>query len=131
MGILIKPYPFIFVPLLSLYLVFIFFRFKRKVFYIALICAGISIAKPFIKFDIKSEEYIGVVMETKDNYFILTNGLERYYISQYDNEYEIGDILKVEGIKEKLDFITLEGEFDFKEYLNKKGVEYKISTVDV
>ena len=86
---------------------------------------------PFIKFDIRSGEYVGIVMETKDNYFSLTNGIERYYVSQYDNEYEIGDILRIKGKKEKLDFITLESDFDFNEYLNKKGVEYNLKTTNI
>ena len=131
MGLSVKKYPLIGIPFLLIYLVFIFFRHGKKICFIALAVASISSVIPFIEFDIKKNEYVGIVIETKDNYFILNDGLERYYIKEYENEYEIGDILKIKGKKEKLDFIRLESEFDFEEYLNNKGVKHSLITTNI
>ncbi len=68
----------------------------------------------------------GIVCDAKDNYFLLLSRGEKYYCYEKDNKREIGDILIVKGEKEKLDFVTLESEFNFTEYLNNKGVYYSI-----
>ena len=126
LGLSVKVNLFIGIPLAIIYSIFIFFRHDKKVFTICLSLLVLGVGLSYIKFDIKREIVTGIVIETKDNYFILNDGLERYYISQYDNEYEIGDILRIKGKKEKLDFIRLEGEFDFEKYLNNKGVEFSL-----
>ena len=126
LGLSVKVNLFIGIPLAIIYAIFIFSRHDKKVFTICLSLLVLGVGLSYIKFDIKREIVTGIIIETKDNYFILNDGLERYYISQYENEYEIGDIIRVKGKKEKLDFIRLEGEFDFKKYLNNKGVDYSL-----
>ena len=66
--------------------------------------------------------YEGVVYEVKDNYFLLNSYGEKLYCYEKNNKREIGDILVIKGDKEKLDFVTLESEFNFTEFLNNKGV---------
>ena len=91
----------------------------------------VGVGLSLIRFDIKKETFIGIVVETKDNYFILNDGLERYYVSQYENTYEVGDILNIKAHKEKNDFVTLESEFDFNDYLEKKGVYYSLKNTNI
>ena len=81
----------------------------------------------FISFDFSKEEYQGVVVESKDNYFLLSSSFEKLYVYNKDNQYEVGDIVNIKGKKKQLSFTTLESSFDFKSYLNKKGVKYELN----
>lgn len=79
----------------------------------------------YIYFSYDQNAYDGVVMEVKDNYYILSSRFERLYIYQKNHHKEVGDIIHIEGKKEELYFYKLESGFDFKDYLNKKGVNYE------
>ena len=96
---------------------------------LTIIGVGIS----YIKIDIKKESYSGIVIDSHPNYFLILSGVEKLYSYNKNNEYEIGDYLKITGQKEELSFTTLESQFDFKDYLNKKGVYYslKVKTIEV
>lgn len=103
-------------------LIFVFYRVGKKIAVIALGASLIGVGLSFIRPSFNKEAYLSVVTETKNNYFIADSTFERFYVYQKDNTYEIGDIVSLKGKKEELDFTTLESDFDFKEYLNKKGV---------
>ena len=90
---------------------------------LTIIGVGIS----YIKIDIKKESYSGIVIDSHPNYFLILSSGEKLYSYNKNNEYEIGDYLKITGEKESLSFTTLESQFDFKDYLNKKGVYYSLS----
>ena len=66
--------------------------------------------------------YIAIVYEVKDNYYLVNSMGEKLYCYEKEHHREIGDVLLIKGEKEKLDFVTLESEFDFTNYLNNKGV---------
>ena len=70
-----------------------------------------------MKIEHTNETYTGIVYEVKDNYFIAESSLEKFYISQKEHPYEVGDILLIDGIKQELSFNVIESGFDFKEYL--------------
>ncbi len=89
---------------------------------LTIIGVGIS----YIKIDVKKESYSGIVIDSHPNYFLILSGGEKLYSYNKNNEYEIGDYLKITGQKEELSFTTLESQFDFKDYLNKKGVYYSL-----
>ena len=91
---------------------------------IGLTIIGVGIS--YIKIDIKKESYSGIVIDSHPNYFLILSGGERLYSYNKNNEYEIGDYLKITGQKEDLSFTRLESQFDFKDYLNKKGVYYSL-----
>ena len=61
-----------------------------------------------------------MVVEVKDNYYVFSSSLEKMYIYEPNHSHEIGDVLLISGEKKELDFVTLESEFDFKDYLNRK-----------
>lgn len=94
---------------------------------LTIIGVGIS----YIKIDIKKESYSGIVIDSHPNYFLILSGGEKLYSYNKGNEYEIGDYLKIKGEKEPLSFTLLESQFDFKDYLNKKGVYYSLSVKEI
>lgn len=69
---------------------------------------------------------IFVVEKVSDNYFIASNYVNHFYIYEKNTKVDEGDFLKLEGNLTKINFITLESEYDFKNYLKTRGVEYQL-----
>lgn len=91
----------------------------------ALLCLGgivLGIGYSFIKPTYSKRSYSGIVYTVKENYFLFNSGGERLYVYSKGHSYDLGDYLTINGKKEELDFTVLESGFDFKSYLNKKGV---------
>lgn len=114
-------------------LIFLSFAFiklpkKRSLIYLAIIisCAGIS----KIPFENNNNEniYSGIVIESKENYFLFQSGLEKFYIYEKENSREVGDVLCVEAKPQKLEITSYESRFNFKEYLENKGVKRSLSS---
>ena len=91
-----------------------------------IISSLIGVGLSFIRPSFNKKEYISVVEEVKENYFIVNSSFEKLYIYQKNHSYEIGDILSIRGEKVPFDSISLESTFDFKQYLNNKGVYSQI-----
>ncbi len=123
-GICLKFSPIVLCILLVILLVFAFCKYKKKIGLICLAVAllGVGISFCDVSANSSKEVYSGFVIESKSTYFIFYSSLERMYVSNYDNEYEVGDYLAITGKKEDLYFKTLESSFDFGDYLEKKGV---------
>ena len=79
----------------------------------------------YISFSYDQTSYDAVVIDVKDNYYLVSSKLERLYVYEKDNQKEIGDIIHLEGKKKELSFTIIESGFDFTDYLNKKGVNYQ------
>lgn len=106
-------------------LVFLFFVYKRFKRPMALLCLGgivLGFGYSFIKPTYNKNSYSGIVYTVKENYFLFNSGGERLYVYSKGHSYDLGDYLTISGKKEELDFTVLESGFDFKNYLNKKGV---------
>ncbi len=91
----------------------------------ALLCLGgivLGFGYSFIKPTYNKNLYSGIVYTVKENYFLFNSGGERLYVYSKGHSYDLGDYLTISGKKEELDFTVLESGFDFKSYLNKKGV---------
>lgn len=91
----------------------------------ALLCLGgivFGLGYSFIKPTYSKKSYFGIVYTVKENYFLFNSGGERLYVYSKGHSYDLGDYLTISGKKEELDFTVLESGFDFKSYLNKKGV---------
>lgn len=80
---------------------------------------------------IEKNEYIGVVVSKKDNYFIFNSSGNKYYIYQENNEYENFDILKIKGKQKDINFSCLESQFNFKEYLYNQKIEKQIEIENI
>jgi len=114
------------------YFIFVLYRFGKKkfVFFIALF--GLGLAIPLIPVSHSAgPEFGGTVIDARDNYYIFQSGLARYYVYSEGNDYNIGDKLTLTGKSEPLKITTYESRFDFKEYLQNKGVTYQIVVKDV
>lgn len=90
-----------------------------------IIVIGVGIS--YLKVDYQRETYSGFVIDSHTNYFILLSKGERLYAYNKENNYEIGDYLTIEGTKEELSFTAIESQFDFQDYLSKKGVYYSLN----
>lgn len=92
---------------------------------------GYSIS--FIKSNYAKESYAGFVIESKSNYFILSSDFEKLYVQYKENTLEVGDYIKVKGEKKELDFYKIESSFDFKKYLNNKGIYHQLeaNSIDI
>lgn len=105
---------------------FVIYRFSKKHACIALITILLGVGLSFIRFDFQKEKYQALVVEVKDNYVIVSSSLEKLYVYEKDHDYEVGDVIEIDGYKRELDFDSLESGFDFSSYLNKKGVYYQL-----
>ena len=121
-------YSYIVFALLALVLLFLTWRkYKWKISLLCLLIFFLGIGMSYIRIDIKADTYSGIVMESKNNYFILLSKGERLYVYQRDNPYEIGDYLSIKGEKERVSFAKLESQFDFSSYLERKGIIYELN----
>lgn len=90
---------------------------------------GVGIS--YIKFDFVSPSYQGFIIDSHTNYFILLAKGEKLYSYLKDNKLEIGDYIKITGNKKKLDFVSIESQFNFQEYLEQKGIYYELEIKDI
>lgn len=96
---------------------------KRSILYfVHIIPLLVGVGVSFIHLDFNKTTYNGLVIESKTNYFLFSSSFEKFYVYNKNNSYEIGDCLSINGNKSDLSFVTLESQFDFNDYLNKKGV---------
>lgn len=70
--------------------------------------------------------YLGVVIETKSNYFLFQSGLSRYYVYEEGTTREVGDILQIYGNGKALVRTAYESQFNFSDYLFSKGISSEI-----
>lgn len=116
-----------------IYFGFVLWRFGKKKFIVfaAFFVVGIIIPKIPLPFN-EGPLYRGFVIDARDNYYIFQSKFEKYYVYFKENEFEVGDKLVLNGKVEDLKFNTYESQFDFKQYLNNKGVTkqlYASSTI--
>ena len=104
------------------FLLFVLRRFRLKTFLICAFIIFLGTSISFIRISLNKNQYKGFVYQSKENYFLFNSGGERLYVKCQNNTYDIGDYLAIEGTKEDLSFTMIESSFDFKSYLNKRGV---------
>ena len=120
-------YNWIILAIISLFfLVFIFKRHGKKVLIITSIFILLGCGISFISFDWSRNQYSGVVFEAKENYYLFLSGGERLYCYQKKHPYEIGDYLSIKGYKNDINFSQIESSFNFENYLEKKGIHYRL-----
>lgn len=118
-------YPYLFV-LFFLLVAFYLYRYKKEkkklIMLLILECFFIGLRS----IHIKSNQYEGIVVEAKENYYLFSSIKGSFYVSEKNNQKEEGDILTLKGKIEPISFVTLESQFDFQDYLKKKGYRYEI-----
>ena len=125
-GLNIRYYLLLCIPLSVILLLFLFFRYKKKFkFIVSLICIGIGVAFSYISINNDLNNKTALIINSKTNYVIAYSNFEKVYISIKNNQYEIGDLVTLQGNKQELNFYKIESQFDFKDYLKKKGINYE------
>ncbi|MBO5578565.1 MAG: MBL fold metallo-hydrolase [Bacilli bacterium] len=132
-GINIRTGVIVGVIALAIFLTYLFIKQSKKIVFIMLFTSLLGVGLSFIRPTFTKERYRLLVTEVKDNYYIGSSSFEKLYVYEKEHDHEIGDILLITGYKKELDFVTLESEFDFKNYLNSKGVysELEIKKLEV
>ena len=95
------------------FLLFVYKRFSIHPFILSSSALLIGLGLSYIQISHPSNSFQGIVYQAKENYILLNSGGERLYVYIKNNEYDIGDILTIEGNKEDFDFTKLESSFDF------------------
>ena len=72
------------------------------------------------------DQYVGMVIESKENYFLFQSGFNRFYVYEKENTREVGDWLVIDSKPTEVSFLTYESQFNMKEYLSTKGVKYSL-----
>lgn len=103
------------------------FRHKKLHFFIGFLALGlafsfIKIGDPFLY-----GARTGMVIFARQDYFIFQSALSRYYVYSKGHGYELGDILKIDGLAEELSFSSYESRFDFGDYLLRRGVRAELN----
>jgi competence protein ComEC len=76
-------------------------------------------------------DYVGVVLETKNDYFLFQSGFSRYYVYEKGTTREVGDILSIYGEGKLFVRTTYESQFNFGEYLYSKGIDHEIAAYTI
>lgn len=106
----------------TVFLLFVLKKYRLIYFLISLGGVSLGFLSSCIKINSLKSSYSGIVYSVKENYFLLNSRGERLYVYAKNHSYDLGDYLSVTGEKAELEFVTLESNFDFKSYLNKRGV---------
>ncbi len=116
-----------------LFVIFIIYRFglKKSALFLSLFLIGALFSNIPRSYNSPDQTYSGVVISSKQNYFLLYSHGERFYVYEKDNEREVGDFLIVSGEVATNSFTTYESQSDFNEYLSRKGVSRGISAKNI
>lgn len=130
LGILFLRIEYLLVAILLATL--IFFLIKRFKFYKSkrfLICCCLLFVFFLVISNLKLETFqsngtfAGIIINKKNNYAVCFDGIEKIYIYDSKNEFELFDIVKLKGSISNLNIKPpLESSFDFKKYLNSSGI---------
>ena len=91
-------YQIIIFSIIGILIIFlIFYRYRKRLGLLAIGLTIIGVGISYIKIDIKKESYSGIVIDSHPNYFLILSGMEKLYAYNKNNEYEIGDYLKITG----------------------------------
>lgn len=116
-------------PIITLgWLIFVLWRFSKKSMIIAsvVLISGILYGNVPIPYDKTATSFEGIVVASKENYFIYQSGLSKYYLYEKNNTREVGDFLSVSGTCSSYHFSVIESQLDFNVYLKNKGVDLQI-----
>ena len=117
------------IPLSVAYLLFLIYRIGIKKSGIALVLFSLGIGLSFarIQNNPKNNIYGGIVVDARESYYIFASKFEKFYVYDRECNKEVGDVLTLSGKVDELKFTTYESQFNFKEYLNNKGVYRSIN----
>lgn len=116
----------------DIYLILVHLKNNKKVLVVILFSFILTILLCLIKDSVSLSSPYFLIIERKKSYIVAFNGLEKIYVRvDKESTFDFLDIIKIEGIKTKINFVTLESSFDFNEYLFSKGIDYEIDAKSV
>lgn len=74
---------------------------------------------------------MGLVLLAKDNYLLVLIKGQRYYLKSFANNYEVGDLLFIQGKTQPLRLSFYESQFNFGRHLKSQGVEFEIFKANI
>lgn len=131
LGLIILNSNIVIISICVIFFLFIVFKkFKNFIavtFVLFSFLVGISISASLKYKAVEvQQDGIFIVEKVSTNYYLVSNYVDHFYVYEKNNEVDEGDFLKLEGNLSRINFVTLESEFDFKNYLKTKGVEYQL-----
>ena len=131
LGLIIKEHVILSLASFIILLSYVIYTKKVKIYYLIIfyILGVIIYFSSYI--NLFNKHYVGMIVESKENYFILRVGLAKYYVSLTNNTYEVGDILSINGTLRDYAFKTYESQFDFNLFLKNKYVYKELSINEV
>lgn len=116
-----------------LFLIFIFCRFgpKRALLFFSLFVLGASFRLIPFSYNPEDHTYQGVVISSKENYFLISAHGERFYVYEKENLRQVGDVVCIVGSANEIKRTTYESQLDFPSYLKNKGVSREISFTSI
>ena len=126
---------FVSIIISAIFLIFILFRFlkKKKIMIAIFACFALGVSLPLLSNVVQngSSPHSGVVVETRDNYFIFQSGFNKYYVYEKDNDREIGDFLVINSDAKDYASTTYESRFSFNDYLTDKGITKTLDSYSI
>lgn len=131
LGLIILNSNIVIISICVVFFLFIVFKkFKNFIavtFVLFSFLVGISISASLKYKAVEvQQDGIFIVEKVSTNYYLVSNYVDHFYVYEKNNEVDEGDFLKLEGNLSRINFVTLESEFDFKNYLKTKGIEYQL-----
>lgn len=113
---------------LAITISFVKYRKEKNRLIVFLVIFLLGLGKGNINFNsFQKNSYIGLVIDKKDNYFILYDGLEKFYVPTKEKEITNFSLVRVEGNPFDYNFSTIESGFNFNKYLKNKGIRRGLS----
>ena len=126
LGLMLRYHPLFVIIIIVITLIFLLCRFRKRLTVVAILFTLIGTGISFIKFDFNKPTYMGLIVDARENYFLLNSSFEKLYVYDKNNNYEIGDIVEISGYKTPISFTSTESSFSFQKYLEDKGVYYQL-----
>lgn len=119
---------FVSVAFIVIFVIYLIYRFRNKkiIYFLLALTIGIIIPKIDVSYNPEDNCYTGIVIESKENYFIFQSRFEKFYIYEANNEREIGDVLLIESKAYTFESTSYELRFDFASYLEDKGIKRQL-----
>lgn len=115
--------------LIAIFLTFKKFRREKKViiFHAVIFICFLIYGLLEIKTIQSPESIKGIVIKRSENYFVLFDGLERFYVNAYNfKDINLFDVIEINGYFTEYNFSVLESDFDFNLFLKKLGISREL-----
>jgi len=124
---------FILLTILVLFLLIKRYDQRTLMFFIIALAIGVGLSFLNLKLNPTSGSYLGIVIESKENYYVVYSKFERLIVYEKNNVREVGDIVILKGNISNLVDTSLESEFSFVDYLKYKGItrQINVSSIEV